>query len=232
MESPLKRATRSRLIRALFAAVFAVLGMVLASFGQMQDESREGRVINDATPTEVLLFWAGLGLTLFAGIIAVRWLSRTLRLALRDQVGDARSAPAGFLVSVVGYVLVTFAVLSLLDVELTGLLLGGAVTGVVIGIAAQQTLGNFFAGIVLLAVRPFSVGEQVVLRSGPLGGEYQGTVTEMSLYYVHLLTDQGPVALPNSGVLASAVGPGAHAKKEEEELPEEDPGPTHGGTPG
>lgn len=229
MESALKRATRNRLLRAVFATVFAVWGMVLASLGQFQDETRDGRVINEATPTEVLLFWAGLGLTLLAGIVAVRWFARALRLALRDQVGEARSAPAGFFVSVVGYVLVTFAVLSLLEVELTGLLLGGAVTGVVIGIAAQQTLGNFFAGIVLLVVRPFSVGEHIVLRSGPLGGEYEGTVTEMSLYYVHLVTEQGPVALPNSGVLASAVGPGARTK-DDEEPPDDDPGPEHGGT--
>jgi small-conductance mechanosensitive channel len=231
MESTLKRATRNRLIRAVFATIFAVWGMVLASFGQLQADTRDGRVVNEATPTEVVVFFAGLGLTLLAGIVAVRFFSRALRLALRDQVGDARSAPAGFFVSVVGYVLVTFAALSLLEVELTGLLLGGAVTGVVIGIAAQQTLGNFFAGIVLLMVRPFSVGDRVVLRSGPLGGEYEGTVTEMSLYYVHLVTDKGPVALPNAGVLASAVGPGARAKEEgDEEAPEDDPGPSQGGT--
>lgn len=231
MRSPLQRATRNRLIRAIFAAIFAVWGMVLASFGQLQDETRDGRVVNEATPTEVVVFLAGLGLTLLAGVIAVRSFSRALRLALRDQVGEARSAPAGFLVSVIGYVLVTFAALSLLQVDLTGLLLGGAVTGVVIGIAAQQTLGNFFAGIVLLMVRPFSVGDRIVLRSGPLGGEYEGTVTEMSLYYVHLVTDQGPVSLPNAGVLASAVGPGARAKDGEDEPPEDDHGMAHGGTP-
>ena len=65
---------------------------------------------------------------------------------------------AGAVVSAFGYVIVTFAVLSALKVNLAGLLLGGALTGVVIGIAAQQTLGNFFAGLVLLMIRPFAVG--------------------------------------------------------------------------
>src|SRR5919199_1649304 len=91
-------------------------------------------------------------------------------------------------VRIVGYAIVLLALLGAFKVPLGGLLLGGAVTGVVIGIAAQQTLGNFFAGIVLLIVRPFAVGDSVVLRSGPLGGEYEGTVSEISLYYVNVVT--------------------------------------------
>ena len=227
----IKRATRARLIRATVAAIVGVWGLVLASFGQLRILKTPGELADLATPQEVLIALAGAGVALIAGIVAVRSLSRAIRLAMRDQVGDARSAPAGMMVSVFGYILVAFAVLSALQVDMGGLLLGGAVTGVVIGIAAQQTLGNFFAGIVLLMVRPFSVGETIVLRSGPLGGEYEGTVIEMSLYYVQLETAQGPVQLPNAGVLASAVGPGARSPKDEpdEELAD-DPGTAHGGT--
>ncbi|MGH2756553.1 MAG: mechanosensitive ion channel domain-containing protein [Actinomycetota bacterium] len=233
-----KRAARKRLVRAAIAGVVAVWGLVLASFGQLQKiETRSGT--NYADTGEIVLALSGAGLALIAGVAAVRSLSRAVRLAMRDQVGDSRSGPAGLVVSAFGYVIVTFAVLSALEVNLGGLLLGGALTGVVIGIAAQQTLGNFFAGLVLLMVRPFGVGERIVLRSGPLGGEYEGVVTEMSLYYVHLSTETGPVALPNAGVLASAVGPGARTPKEEEDggepdKPDEtqqDHGPAHGGPP-
>jgi small-conductance mechanosensitive channel len=102
---------------------------------------------------------------------------------------------------------------------------------VIIGIAAQQTLGNFFAGLVLLLVRPFTLGETVIFRSGPLGGEYEGRVTDMGLFYVSLVTEQGPVQLPNAGVLASAIGPGARGPKDDpdDELAD-DPGAAHGGT--
>jgi hypothetical protein len=41
------------------------------------------------------------------------------------------------------------------------LAVGGAFTAVVLGLAAQQTLGNLFAGLVLLSTRPFRVGERV-----------------------------------------------------------------------
>lgn len=225
-----KRATRARLIRATVAAIVAVWGIVLASFGQLRIRKSPGEPADLATPTEVLIALAGAGIALLAGIVAVRSLSRAIRLAMRDQVGDARSAPAGMMVSIFGYILVAFAVLSAIQVDMGGLLLGGAVTGVVVGIAAQQTIGNFFAGVVLLMVRPFSVGETIVLRSGPLGGEYEGVVKEMSLFYVHLVTEAGPVALPNAGVLASAVGPGARSSSDDDEPPD-DEGPMHGGTP-
>jgi small-conductance mechanosensitive channel len=128
----------------------------------------------------------------------------------------------GLLVQVIGYFVVVLTVLGLLGQDVSGLLLGGAITGVVIGIAAQQTLANFFAGLVLVTIRPMEIGEHVVLRSGPLAGEYEGVVTDLGIFYVDMITDRGPVKLPNAGVLAAAIGPGARAPKDEEEEAEEE----------
>jgi small-conductance mechanosensitive channel len=97
--------------------------------------------------------------------------------------------------------------MSMLSIPVGHLLLGGAIAGVVIGIAAQQSLGNVFAGMVLLMARPFAVGNRIRVRSGALGGEFYGTVTAMSLTYVSVLTDQGLLKVPNSSLLAAAVGP-------------------------
>src|SRR5204863_8622332 len=121
----------------------------------------------------------------------------------------ARSTPLALLVQVLGYAIVLLLVLQVFNAPLGGLLFGGALTGVIIGIAAQQTLGNFFAGVVLMVVRPFTIGERVYIRSTV--GEYEGTVTDMSMFYVTIDVDRGPVSLPNSAVLASAVGPGARS---------------------
>lgn len=179
---------------------------------------------------------AGTALVLIAGVLAVRATAAGAKTALRSHRDDPRGAPVGFIVSVIGYLVVVYSVVKLLGGDLGGLLLGGALTGVVVGIAAQQTLGNFFAGIVLLLIRPFSVGETVVLKGSTLGGEYEGLVTEMSMFYVHLETERGPVALPNAGVLAAAVGPGARSENESEEDGEKEqepvvPAPAQGGPP-
>lgn len=87
------------------------------------------------------------------------------------------------------------------------LLLGGAVTGVIVGIAAQQSLGNVFAGLVLILSRPFDVGDVIAVRSGALGGQLEGRVVEMGLVYVTLDSDDVRIAVPNAAMLAAAVGP-------------------------
>ncbi len=111
------------------------------------------------------------------------------------------------LVTGFGYAVALLGMLSMLSIPVGHLLLGGAIAGVVIGIAAQQSLGNAFAGVVLLLARPFAVGDRVRIRSGALGGEFSGTVTAMSLTYVSVLTDEGMLKVPNSSLLAAAVGP-------------------------
>ena len=115
------------------------------------------------------------------------------------------------LVTGFGYAIALIGMLSMLSIPVGHLLLGGAIAGVVIGIAAQQSLGNVFAGLVLLMARPFAVGNRIRVRSGALGGEFYGTVTAMSLTYVSVLTDEGTLKVPNSSLLAAAVGPWDHS---------------------
>ncbi len=79
-----------------------------------------------------------------------------------------------------GYAVAVVGMLSMLSIPVGHLLLGGAIAGVVIGIAAQQSLGNVFAGLVLLMARPFAVGNHIRVRSGALWGEFYGTVTSMT----------------------------------------------------
>jgi small-conductance mechanosensitive channel len=57
----------------------------------------------------------------------------------------------------------------------------------------------------LLLSRPFQVGDVIVLRSGALSGQIEGTVTEIGITYLRLDTGDNVMSLPNSQVLAAAV---------------------------
>ena len=198
-------------------AVLAIAGAVLAGYGALR---REGPG-DEVTATEITLCLVGSLLLLSAGILSVRYLSRAVRETLDERLGPGKSAGVGLLVTILGYMVVVLATLRAVGMDLSALLLGGALTGIIVGIAAQQSLGNFFAGIVLMIVRPFAVGEEVSLKSAL--GEYTGFVTDLTLFYVHLSTERGAVALPNAQVLASAVGPGVKTPPEdEEEEPDEE----------
>jgi small-conductance mechanosensitive channel len=220
MNTEAVKVARPHLIRAALAGGVAIAaGIVASTAGQFKDLKIEG---DPATDTEKLVTIVCGVVVLVAGFAAIRALGTAIRKALTAHGDASRAAPIAFAVSVVGYAIVLLSLLGLFGVKLEKLLVGTALTGVILGIAAQQSLGNLFAGIVLLAARPFAVGERVLLRSGPLGGEYEGLVVDMSLLYVKMLTDQGPVLLPNAAVLTAAVGPGARQpeKKEDETIDE------------
>jgi small conductance mechanosensitive channel len=85
----------------------------------------------------------------------------------------------------------------------TALLAGAGVASVVIGLAAQSTLGNLVAGISMTIYRPFRLGD--ILQVGAPTGTEIGTVDRISLGYTTLRVQDGRfVVLPNS-VAASQV---------------------------
>ena len=127
--------------------------------------------------------------------------------------------------------MVVFAVFAVLEVSIDHLLVGAGLAGVVLGIAAQQSLGNVFAALVLLLARPFKIGDHVRIRSGALGGVFDAWILEVSLTYVTLRTDDGDLKIPNSAMLAVGQLPGTRAdpvmpKADLGQLPDVDsPGP-------
>jgi small-conductance mechanosensitive channel len=147
------------------------------------------------------------------GLIAVRSTANEVARLVRAGGGLAASGVLRLLITLVGYIVVVMTVIGLL-VPLGNLALPVSITGVVVGIAAQQSLSNFFAGIVLLFSRPFSVGDRVTVYSGALGQNI-GTVTAITLTFTMLDTDDGPISLPNSGVLAAATGRRNHIEHPE-----------------
>jgi small-conductance mechanosensitive channel len=151
--------------------------------------------------------FVAIGACLVFGLIAVRSTANEVARLVGLTGGVSAANVLRWVITLGGYLVVVAEVVTLFGVPIDRLLLSGAITGVVVGIAAQQSLGNAFAGLVLLFSRPFVVGEHVTVRSGALGGQYDGEVTAITLMYTRLATDEGPITLPNSGVLNSATGP-------------------------
>ncbi|HYL71556.1 MAG TPA: mechanosensitive ion channel family protein, partial [Candidatus Dormibacteraeota bacterium] len=79
----------------------------------------------------------------------------------------------------------------------TALLAGASIASVVIGLAAQSTLGNLIAGVSITIYRPFRLGDTLQV-SAPSGTE-TGTVEAISLGYTTVRTGDGRlVVLPNA----------------------------------
>jgi small-conductance mechanosensitive channel len=155
--------------------------------------------------------WISAAILLVFGVIATRRIAAGLGHLVTLRSIAAAGAAVRLLATGIGYIVVVFAVFGVLDVPIDQLLVGAGLAGVVLGIAAQQSLGNVFAALVLLLARPFKVGDHVRIRSGALGGIFDAWVLEVSLTYVTVRTDDGELKIPNSAMLAAGVGqlPGA-----------------------
>jgi small-conductance mechanosensitive channel len=82
----------------------------------------------------------------------------------------------------------------------TGLLASTAVLGLVIGLAARQTLGNFIAGLLLAVTQPIRIGDTVTIE------EDTGRVDDLTLSYTYIDTGDGRLmVVPNEKVLTSVV---------------------------
>jgi len=144
-------------------------------------------------------------------VLALGWLiSRDLSKvapALFRRMDPATAGTVEFairFISVAATVLGGFAVAG---ISLQAVAVGGAFTAVVLGLAAQQTLGNLFAGMVLLTARPFRLGERVRLQAGMLAGSIEGIVASLGLLYTTLSRGDERIMIPNTVVLSAAVVP-------------------------
>lgn len=71
-----------------------------------------------------------------------------------------------------------------------------AIGGAAVGFASQKTIGNFIAGIFLLAAKPFKVGDYVRI------GTVEGIVTELTINYTKILTiSNNTVSISNLQIL-------------------------------
>ncbi|MBO0813981.1 MAG: mechanosensitive ion channel [Actinobacteria bacterium] len=192
---------RARPWRAIIALVLAVAAGIVSSAAGRDFDSWTG---HGHVASKIVAACTAAAFCLFA-IVGILALAGRTRQALQPVTGSAHAAVIRYAIVLTGLILTLIFTLALFKVPVSQLILGGALTTILIGIAAQQSLSNVFAGIVLLLSRPFIVGDTIELRSGAMGGPLEGTVTEIGITYLRLDTADGPMSLPNAQVLAAAV---------------------------
>jgi small-conductance mechanosensitive channel len=145
-------------------------------------------------------------------LVALGWqfardAGRALGPSLLRRVDPATAGTLGFVIRLVTMMAMLGIALRVAGLSPQTLAVGGAVTAVVIALAAQQTLGNLIAGTVLLSARPFRVGDRVRLQGGGLAGSVEGVVRSLGLLYTTLAQGEDLIMVPNSVVLGVAVVP-------------------------
>ena len=160
--------------------------------------------INEVTALAVSYFFSVVGAIVLIVVgyilagLAQRW---TLSGLERIRAFDVTLAQ--FMSKTVRYaVLIVFGitVLAQFGVQTTSIVAGLGAVGLGVGLALQGTLQNIAAGIMLLVLKPFRVGEYIS------AGSLAGTVQDIGLFATELKTFDGIYVLaPNSSLWNTAV---------------------------
>jgi small-conductance mechanosensitive channel len=118
----------------------------------------------------------------------------------RDAITTQQREIAHHVAQVLVFVPAGLFVLALWGARPGDLLLGAGAAGVVVGLAARQTLGAVLAGFVLLFARPFEIGDWVLI------GDREGTVTDVDVFNTEIRTfDNEHVLVPNDRVTSDEI---------------------------
>lgn len=157
------------------------------------------------------------------GYFAIGMMTNELKRVISKTSGLERGATVATTFRYIGYIVLAFVVLGIAGVSGTELLAGGTFTGLVLGLASQQTLSNIFAGLLILTTRPFLVGNRITLSTWQWGFAlpsyppkffsedllipgYTGVVEDIRLNYTMIRLDEGvQLKVPNSIVIQASV---------------------------
>ncbi|TCD04227.1 mechanosensitive ion channel family protein [Pedobacter frigidisoli] len=141
----------------------------------------------------------GIGV-LFIGLWLIKLFSRWIRTGMTKKSVNPSLAPfLCSLVVIVLRVLLILTVMQIIGIKLTFLtvLIGGM--GVAAGLALSGTLQNFASGVLILLLKPFVVGDNIIAQG------QEGTVTSIQIFYTIIKTfDNRTVVIPN-GKLSNEV---------------------------
>ena len=168
------------------------------SLGEMSVFSQELLAIALSSSVNIL---AGLG-TIIIGF----WLSSKASSMVRKQMSTLQRVDktlAPILASIIryaGFILTLVVALGQFGVQTTSIIAVLGAAGLAIGLALQGTLSNVASGIMLLLLRPFSVGDWIETNG------ISGTVREIGLFATQIDTfDNIYITVPNSSIWSATI---------------------------
>lgn len=167
--------TKNRIIIFILATGFVALCLIL--FYQFQPVLTEylsrmpGRSQDSVLKVIKLVLWSALA---YIGVRATT--AVIFDLIFRARRGYEAPTLARNIFSIIAFIVLFAFIFNRIysEVDLGALFTTSAIFGVIIGLALQDTLGNFFAGISLHADRPFQVGDVITVGAQKLTGAVEG----------------------------------------------------------
>ena len=134
------------------------------------------------------------------GVRIIKWLRRLLKKVLsRHNVDEGVQQFLDAIAKVAGYFVLILMILGFFGVTTASVVAVLGSAGLTLGLALQGSLSNFAGGVLILLLKPFTVGDYIIDGTG----NNEGEVKEISIFYTTLQTaEQKLIVIPN-GTLAN-----------------------------
>ena len=127
-------------------------------------------------------------------------LGKKLRKSLSEKMDDTVFEFVLKIVRVLIYIIAIFLVLTILEINLTGLIAGLGLGGVIVTLAAQDTAKNLFGGAMIFVDKPFAVGDWIQVDN------YEGTIEDITFRTTRIRTfENALVNIPNAMIADASV---------------------------
>ena len=127
-------------------------------------------------------------------------LGKKLRKSLSQKMDDTVFEFVLKIARVLIYIIAVFFVLAILEINLTGLIAGLGLGGVIVTLAAQDTAKNLFGGVVIFIDKPFVVGDWIEMDN------YEGTIEDITFRTTRIRTfENALVNIPNAIIADASV---------------------------
>jgi len=163
-------------------------------------------LVHPKTAKDLIYALIGTSVYAFFAFEFLHTLTRALYKLSVHRIGIGKASTARFYLRIAGYAVGFLVLLAVVHIPVARILVYSAVVGIILSVAAQQALANFFASVVIIIDRPFSVGQRIVFVSGALGGRYEGIITDISFSHTKMQLDDGSlVNFPNAPLLSGTA---------------------------
>ena len=195
-----KRAIKESAFYKPLKVFFIILGIYLAIVFLRGPLQINEQVMDIVTKAFQMISVIEIAVGLANSFTSKTILGKKLRKSLSEKMDDTVFEFVLKIVRVLIYIIAIFLVLTILEINLTGLIAGLGLGGVIVTLAAQDTAKNLFGGAMIFVDKPFAVGDWIQVDN------YEGTIEDITFRTTRIRTFENSILnVPNSKIADSAV---------------------------
>lgn len=155
---------------------------------------------------------------LFITYLVTRFLGTIMYYISKQKFNESNAKNFKVSFEILFFTFVSAIIIFTVGVNITIGLMSAGFIGIILGIASQSVLANFFAGFYIIFAKPFNIGDKITIVSSQYSGfsstyphefqipEFTGTIEEIGFLYTKIVNFENVlITIPNSAIINAMI---------------------------